>query len=551
MNILIVDDIHDNLDMLEIVLRSVDYQVTRAINGKDALEKLHLAPYDLIISDILMPVMDGFQLCKACKQDKNLQSIPFVFYTATYVDKKDEDLALSIGASRFLLKPQEPEAILQMVRSVMEDDEPAILPSDDKDVPEAEVYKLYSERLVNKLEKKMHDLEKEIEHRKMVELELIVAKERAEQSDHLKSAFLANISHEIRTPLNGIIGFASLLREMNTEPLQVKRFVDIIIRSGNRLTSIIGDIIEISKLESGQTSMHEEAVDVIELLNSVYDEMSITIPDSKQLSLVKEFQHVPALVVTRTDRTKLAQVLTNLISNAIKYTLSGSITIGFSIPDDHTLQFSVRDTGIGIDPAHHDLIFERFRQVEELAAVFQSGTGLGLAISKSYVEMLGGRIWVESEKDQGAAFTFILPYRKVEKPELHDTITSPVFDCDLTGKTILVVEDDQESYTFIEQSLLACGARLVWAKDGRASVGVIRDNPDVDLVLMDLRLPVMSGFDATSEMLKIRRDLPVIAQTAYAYTDDKKEALKCGCAEVITKPFTVDVLLNTVCRFIR
>lgn len=551
MKILIVDDIQDNLDMLDIILRSHAYGVVSAKNGKEALDKLRKEPFDLIISDILMPVMDGFQLCKMCKADEALRHIPLLFYTATYIDKKDEQFAFSLGASGFLVKPQEPNVILKVVDKILvqkaqfqENERPA------PEVPEAETYRMYSERLINKLEKKMHDLEKEIAKRKLVEEELILAKEKAEQSDRLKSAFLANISHEIRTPLNGILGFASLLKEMKPDHVQIAKFVDIIVRSGQRLTSIIADIIEISKLETGQVTVSKEEVPVAALLDSIYDEMAITIPAGKSIKLQKDYSDIPDSLVIQTDRTKLSQILINLISNAIKYTPEGLVTLGASLQGESDLEFFVTDTGIGIHKDYHESIFERFRQVNESSPVFQSGTGLGLAICKSYADLMGGKIRVESVPGNGAKFFFSIPFVPFEQT---DTIEQPVIDihsCDLSGKQILIVEDDIDNFEFMQESLLSLNAKIIWAKNGLDAIEMVNSHPGINLVLMDIRMPVLDGLEATRRILKIRNDLRVVAQTAYAYSDDKVEAFNAGCVDIVTKPFTVQEFIGTICRHI-
>ena len=549
MKILITDDMADNLDMLEIVLKSRNHRVVRAMNGKEALNLLENHTPELIISDILMPVMDGFQLCRVCKQDERWRHIPFIFYTATYIDKKDRDFALSLGADMFLVKPLEPSQILKIVddfafeRQAGEPAQPTVK------IDEKEVYKLYSERLVNKLEKKMQELEKEIIRRKQTEAALIKAKEKAEQADRLKSAFLANISHEIRTPLNGIIGFASLFHESELSRAKIKSYSEIIIRSGQRLTNIIADIIEVSKLESNQVGLQPEAIRLSSLLKSIHEEMSIGIATNKRLKLLVNC-HIPENLVTLTDRTKLAQVLINLIANAIKYTPEGEVEIGCRISHESGILFYVRDTGIGIDPANHELIFERFRQVQDTLHVFQSGTGLGLAISKAYIEMMGGRIWLKSSPGEGSTFSFSIPYTPAKLPDHSEESTRHEGMINLEGRQILVAEDDNMNYRYIEESLIRQNARVIRAVNGKEAMDQIHLNPDLDMVLMDMRMPVMNGFEATRLISQIKPKVPIIAQTAYAYSDDKERAIQAGCLDFITKPYTARELLDIVAKHI-
>lgn len=408
MKILIVDDNLENLDLLRLMLVSQKYKVKQALNGKEALDLLRQEDFDLIISDILMPVMDGFQLCRECKRDEKLKSICFVFYTATYIEDKDEEFALSLGAAKFIRKPQEPEEFIRIIKDVIEknhiiDKEP------EREIihNEKEIYKLYSERLVNKLEKKNLDLQKEIELRKQKEIELIAAKEKAEECDKLKSAFLKNLYHEIRTPMNAIIGFSGLLRDESLAAEKRNRYVDIIQKSGYHLVSIIDDIIEIATIETNQIKLYLSDVNIDNLMEDVYDYFLVNIPTDKQIifSLKKPVNKYNP--VFKTDQSKLRRILSSLLSNAFKFTQEGKIELGYEY--NNGFYFYVKDTGIGIDEKYFDLIFERFTRIEDDNTIKTSGSGLGLPIAKAYVELLGGEIKVESKVGEGSKFYFTIP----------------------------------------------------------------------------------------------------------------------------------------------
>lgn len=540
MKILIVDDNSENLEMLMILLKGDKHEVHLATNGQEALDLLQKGGFELIISDILMPVMDGFQLCRKCKKDSQLAKIPFVFYTATYIDRRDEDFAMSLGACKFLRKPMEPEVMLNTIRAISKSmtvseakpEEPGL--SD-----ESEVFRLYSERLVSKLEKKSLDLKKEIdEHRitekklrkseerfmlavegtadglwdwdmitesayfsdrhyemlgfqpgefactaekwkalvhkddlpalendvnayltgqvqrfesvfrmktkdglyrwmnargkalfntqgrpyrfvgftsditqkKEQEHELIRAKEKAEESDKLKTAFLTNISHEIRTPMNGMLGFIELLKKTQMDRHTQDQYISIIEKSSNRLLTILTDIVEISRIEANQLTVRKNSVDIGALVYEVYASFARNLEAEGSSRLSFSVGVSPDGYHCITDGNMVREVLSRLVSNALKFTAKGSVEIGYGMNGSEELEFYVKDTGLGVPEASFDLIFENFRQADNIKGLELGGTGLGLSIARAYVNALDGKIWLQSAVGKGSVFYFTIPF---------------------------------------------------------------------------------------------------------------------------------------------
>jgi len=424
---LIVDDIKENLYLLESLLKGYGYATVSANNGAEALGLALKEPPDIIIADILMPVMDGYALCREWKKEDTLKNIPFVFYTATYTHPKDGEFALSLGADKFIIKPQEPEDFMKMIEQVLSefkaDGFERREPSESSEIT---LLKEYNETLIRKMEDRMlkseeaekkiriyaSQLEQEIEQRKQAELELIEALKHAEESDRLKSAFLANMSHEVRTPLNSIIGFSELLANPDFNQEQKNDFIHHIIISGNNLLSIICDIMDISKLEAGELRIHESQLNVQKFISTVKEQFAIE-AKAKELELkliIPENNEETNILV---DADRLRQIFNNLMSNAIKFTANGQIEIGYQ-PNETKIKFYIKDTGIGISQEYHHKIFERFRQIETSATRKFGGNGLGLAISKNLVELMGGQIWVESEIGKGAKFFFTIPHKSAK-----------------------------------------------------------------------------------------------------------------------------------------
>lgn len=380
--------------------------------------------------------------------------------------------------------------------------------------------------------------------RKKTEDELVHAKEKAEESNRLKSAFLANVSHEIRTPMNGILGFLDLLKNMDLSGEEQHRYIDIINKSGQRLLNTINDIIEISRIESGQLPVSPVRTDISDVLRFYLDFFKNQ-TDFKNICLSVSQQIKGKDAVVLTDKNKLDGILTNLIKNAIKFTQKGCIEMGNYL-ENNQIVFFVRDTGPGIPADQLSLVFDRFVQAEHQNTCQNEGSGLGLAIVKAYVEMQQGKIWVDSEVGKGSCFYFSLPYHPVEFDHILIKETSEKTDKPLRNRLVLLAEDDEVSYYYLERILLKEEVRLLHAWSGTETVEMAKANPEIDLILMDIRMPGMNGLDATRKIRGFNPQIPIIAQTAYALSGDREAALEAGCTDYITKPVNREEFIRLI-----
>jgi PAS domain S-box-containing protein len=809
--ILIVDDKTENIYLLQSMLDTNGFKTISAKNGAEALGLLRTILPDLIITDILMPVMDGFTLCRECKKDEILKNIPFFFYTATYIDAKDEEYALSLGADRFILKPQEPDVFLKLITDFLEEvRRNNIHPKDVIYHDETVVLKEYNEVLIRKIEDKMlqtekaekelrrysEELEKEIlerkkneaflqksqnlfqtlaeispvgifrttpdgsttyvnprwselsgltlkeaegngwlnavhpddreivleywksnilsqkpsdaeyrflhkdnsvvwvignavpelidnktigyvgtitdnterklaektlqeseeryhrifenvqdlyyetsmdgtvlevspsiqilshnqytredligksmfgfysssedrlsflsalekkgkvndfevtlrnkdgslipcsisakisvdqqgkpekiigsmrdiSERKLIELDLINAKDKAEESDRLKTAFLHNISHEIRTPMNAIVGFSDLILDPDLESETRNDFLHTIVESSNQLLSIITQIVSMATLEAGQEKIYEKELSLNSILKILFDQFHSEAV-KKNISLKYKTSLRENEDIIKTDETKLIQIISNLLGNAIKFTKKGSIDYGYVIKNKY-LEFYIKDTGIGIPEDMHEIIFERFRQVETTLARDYEGSGLGLSISKAYVELLGGKIWLTSNLGEGSVFYFTITYNKVSLNRIQENgVIENYRDKLKKTLTLLVAEDEINNFKLLEFYLSNINILVIHAANGSEAVEICKTNKQINLVLMDLKMPVMDGFEATKRIKEFWPDLPIIAQTAYVRDFDKTKAIASGCIDFISKPFKKEELLTMI-----
>lgn len=786
MRILIVEDDEDSRVYLEQALAAQDYEIVSAGNGVQALEYCRSNRPDLIISDIMMPEMDGYELCRQIKIDESLKDILFIFYTATYIDERDIDFGLSLGALHYLIKPMEIMEFLAVVKSVVQKIETETFAENRifKDSPD--IYAKYSEVLNRKLTKKMRELEQErialresenkykdiidysplgiykstiggeiifanqqfaqilgyesteellkknitdiyvdlsdrsklielieegieqksfeikwkrkdgkpiwimnnvriindefgniryfegfvidIDLRKKHEFEvqkllkaveqnpvsivitdekgnieyvnqmftkvtgytfdevtgqnprilksgihsedfyqklwstilsgnnwngeiqnkkkngelywehvlispivtkkgqiinfvgvkeditekklliknLIEAKEKAEESDRLKTAFLANISHEIRTPMNGILGFAGLLKEKRLSREEQENFVNIIEKSGERMLNTINDLIDISKIESKLVITNRSVININKQINYLYTFFK---PETDRKGL--QFNHFKALpdekAIIYTDEEKLNSVLTNLVKNAIKYTDKGKIEFGYQL-SNNSLLFYVKDTGIGVVKNKQEAIFERFVQADISTTKPYEGSGLGLSIAKAYIEMLKGKIWVESEEGNGSHFFFTIPFEeKVKEENKQKNMVVPQYtDEILADLSVLLVEDDEISSIYLSELLKGKCKNIYYAKNGKEAVEIHSSRKDINLILMDIKLPVMDGYSATAKIRETDKNILIIAQTAYALEEDRAKALSAGCNEYVTKPILKKDLVRLI-----
>jgi PAS domain S-box-containing protein len=392
----------------------------------------------------------------------------------------------------------------------------------------------------------------DISEQKKAEKDIKAALEKAEESDRLKSAFLANMSHEIRTPMNGILGFADLLKQPQLSSDVQQKYINIIEKSGIRMLNIINDLIDISKVESGQMEVIISDSNINEQIEYIYTFFKPEV-ERKGMQLFFKNPLTAKESVVKTDREKMFAILTNLVKNAIKYSDKGSIELGYEKKDNY-LEFYVKDTGIGIPKERQQAIFNRFIQADITDTRAFQGAGLGLTISKAYVEMLGGKIWVESETGVGSQFYFTIPCTSV-KTETENV--TQILDNDVMPESqikklkILIAEDEENADLFLSLVLENLGKEILHVKNGIEAVEVCRNNPDTDLVLMDIMMPQMYGYEATRKIREFNKDVVIIAQTAFGLAGDREKAIEAGCDDYISKPINKQLLFELINKHIK
>ena len=525
-SILYVDDEEINLRVFRSTFED-EFDVFTATSGDEGIEIFKQNDIDLIITDQRMPEMSGVEFLK---QIIDLNPEPNRILLTGFSDIDALSSAVNEGKIyQYINKPWDESELKPVIYQALE----------------SYYIKKENQRLTNTLQSKNEMLEAEMAAKvallnqlKLSEHELRIAKEKAEESDLLKTSFLNNMSHEIRTPLNGIVGFAELLcmDEYTTdEKLEFYKFID---QNSKDLLSMISNIILLSQLETGLIKARPEIVNCKQLINSLLKKYDSKLQD-KQCRLKLDCQLNDQEALIRTDVLKLSEIISQLLDNAIKFTDEGQIDVKVSKENDRLI-ISVKDTGIGIDARFHEVIFDRFRKIELNRNKLYRGNGLGLSIAKSYVTLLDGNITLKSVTGKGTEFVLDLPYETasaVEQPKQQQTKL-------IKGAKILLVEDEPDNISLIRSIVKHENIELVVATNGLQAVELCRQLPDLDLVLMDIRIPELDGFDATRQIKKINPELPVIAQTAYAFEDDIEKAKLSGCDEFIVKPITREKILK-------
>jgi len=595
-SILIVDDEAENINFYRELLSKDHFEVKTAFNSSEAYKWMENTSFDIILLDIVLGNESGFDILNKVKHDSRFDMTKVVMITGALISSEQQAKGLELGADGYITRPLSAREFLARINAFMRhintlnalkkseerfhkiinknpDAIMIVEPSGQIKFanPAAEkLFELSVDALMQHLfgyplvvgenaeinilrknkesvvgEMRTIDIEWEgmdtflttirnITDKKKLWEALMQAKEKAEESEKLKTAFLANMSHEIRTPMNGILGFTNLLKDNKFSEADNARYIEIIEKSGERLLNIINDLISISKVEAGQMEVFVSKTNLKEVLDYI---LTFFKPetDRKGLYLKQNLQVSPDEFEIHTDREKLYAILTNLVKNAIKYTDNGGIEIGVS-KKNRQVDFYIKDTGIGIPDDRHTAIFDRFVQADIADVRALQGAGLGLAITKAYVEMLGGKIWLESSIGQGSTFYFNL----LEKASADFEIKKEKPKTDSTKKikkmNMLIAEDDETSEMILSIFIKRYCNKLYRAHNGLEAVKLCKENPDIDMIFMDMKMPVMNGYEATREIRTFNQKVIIIAQTAYGLSGDAEKAMEAGCNHYLSKP---------------
>ncbi len=643
--ILIVDDKYENRELLLGVANQFETEIFEAESGPEAVTLAKKVPFDIVLMDVMMPQMDGYEAAGAIKMIPHNANATVVFITAYDQEKKNIEKAYEIGGIDFLFKPIDVYELKKLLslyirfinkekkiieklseknerlkqantelyeeiskrktieaqlvesqesfRSIVDKSEAAILVVNKEGIlkfannaselifrrpvdelvgnhigyiaqfdskAEINIFRKDGTVGIGEITTTMTSWENksawlvlvnDITEHKQLHEKLEKAKDKAQESDRLKSAFLSNMSHEIRTPMNGIVGFVELI-EKEEDKEKRRYFSNIVKNCSAHLLNLINDIIDISKIEAGQLAVRSGECHVEELMLNLHNFFvkNKDIQD-KGLEFTLDCCVNNEETLVNTDKDRLNQVLINLIGNAIKFTNKGGISFGFR-KKVRTLEFFVKDTGIGIPEDKLLSVFDRFMQVEDdNASTLNQGTGLGLAISKSLINLLGGSIWVDSKVGKGSEFKFTIPYKGINeiKPEVgRQEIKLENLDS-LVSKNVLIVDDNEVNYNLLNSILSEFKINSKWAHNGLEAVNLTKSD-HVDLILMDIKMPLKNGLEATKDIRKFDPQVPIIAQTAYALSGEKEKCLKVGCNDYISKPIDKDELVRLMLKHI-
>jgi signal transduction histidine kinase/CheY-like chemotaxis protein len=404
------------------------------------------------------------------------------------------------------------------------------------------------ERTVD-LEQANNKLITEIEQHRQTTKDLETAKNKAEESDKIKSSFLANISHEVRTPLNAILGFSQMFEHENLPVSKRRSYISKIKTGCKSLTNLIDDIIEFASIEAGEAKVENKEFNPHPTLEFLHDHYANEILKLNKDSLVLRFdnENSDRDLLINTDPIRLKQILSILLDNAVKFTNSGSIDFGFVHSNNKEIDFYVKDTGIGIDKKYNQVIFERFTQLEEYSTRNYGGTGIGLSVAKRLVQMLNGKIWFESTLGIGTTFYVKLP---CNGKTIDETPLVELVEYKWKDKVILIAEDKEINYEIIKETLSITDVDLIWAKNGQEALNVIKSDEKVDLILMDIQMPVMNGYETTKAIKAITTEIPIIAHTAYALQQDNIKCFEAGCDDYISKPISLNLFMSKINKYL-
>jgi len=525
---MIVDDAEANIAVLEGFLSMQGYEnILTITDPREVLKMTGTFNPDLILLDLLMPHLNGFEVMEQLKGVISPdQYLPILVLTADITDEAKMK-ALSGGAKDFLTKPLNLIEVGLRIKNLLE-----------------------TRYLYHQLENQNQVLEEKVKER-TTELEtknneLEVAKDKAEAGNRLKTAFLQNISHEIRTPLNGILGFGELLTDPGLTDEDKDSFFPLLKESSDRLMKTINDYLDISLIVSGNMNIYPKSTTISDILDELKYQYQYQC-NTKGLSLSLLIPENRNELMIKTDQNALRKILSHLLDNAVKFTKNGDIRFGYTIAHD-SIDFFVADTGIGIKKEIRDHVFEIFRQGETGITRSYEGNGLGLSIVKGLVELIGGKLKFESEEPNGTTFILTIPYigdSLENKPDGSNMLQNtaggqPVF---------LIAEDDNANSVFLEAILSKFSSNILIATNGKIAVDICREHSEISMVLMDMKMPEMDGIEATRMIKSFRKNLPVVALTAYAIDIVEKQAIESGCDDYLLKPFSRVALYKLLRKF--
>ncbi|MCG8698455.1 MAG: response regulator [Bacteroidales bacterium] len=533
--ILIVDDRPENLFALESILKDFHVDIIKANSGNEALRKTLEHEFLLALVDVQMPEMDGYETVKLMRQTKQTEKLPVIFVSAIHNEQHYLEQGIDSGAVDFIVKPINPKLLKGKVKVFID---------------------LYRQR--KELEYTILQQTKTEQALKQAEIQLTIAKEKAEEADKLKSEFLANMSHEIRTPLNAILGFSELFAKENLNDETKEIYRRYINRSSNLLLNLVNDIIDISKIEAGKINIEFKNESINDILDELYFSVQkyIEQKDKKSLKLLLSNPVASQNLTLSLDANRFRQVFINLLTNAVKFTLNGEIVFGINKATKTDITFFVKDTGIGIPSEKLDTIFNKFNQVESNKVMHVESTGLGLYISKKLIDLMKGEIWVESGINEGTTFYFSIPNQAKDeftqkKPPKKRKKNQSKMDVPLSRNiNVLVVEDEPINFMLLNEILIKQGINSTWAKNGKQAIDKFTSDETFDAILMDIKMPLMNGYEAIKEIRKLDKTIPVIAQTAYAMSEDRKTAMNLGFNDYISKPIKAEILLEKLGRLL-
>jgi len=527
-NILIIDDQEANIDVLEGLLEMQGYSnIKSTVDPREVLNLLADFNPDLILLDLSMPYLSGFEVMELLKLNVPANTyLPILILTAD-VTSEAKQRALSVGATDFLTKPFDLVEVGLRIKNIL-------------------YTSFLHQQLLNQnqiLETKVKERTRELEK---MNIELIAAKEKAEISNRLKTSFLNNISHEIRTPLNGILGFGQILSEGDFLPEEKEVYLTMLNNSSDRLIDTVTNFLDISLLNSGSQDVFKREINpedpIITVLRK-FEESCL----AKNISLTTYLPPNDHSVVILTDSDLLYKILYQLIDNAVKFTKEGTITVGYE-KHENEFHYFVKDSGIGITEEVSKSIFGQFIQEDSTDTRRYEGSGLGLSVAKGFVELLGGTIWLDSEKGKGSTFYFSLP--GIQQTTLKSIQSNINTSNTLTSKlTLLVAEDNEINFILIKLLLKDDLIEIYHASNGIETVELCHLHPEISLVLMDLKMPEMDGFEATRQIKSFRRDLPILAVSAYTENEVRLMAMQAGCDDFITKPINKEIIYRKLREF--